>query len=286
MVLELADGSWLVETKAVCGLLHGRHHRRRTANQQLHVGRWRWQMSLKRNIISNAHSSKNKRNHGFRPHLDHISSDETNTAGPALWRVVENVVDPEALVLRGQVVQLLLAQDILRVDVCEDEIDLGPVPGGAAADDGLCDLQHGSDASAAGDHAETLDQVGLVGHGALGAPDLELVANLHLGQVLADVAGGVALDEQVEVAGGRVIGDWGVGAQNLLWGGDAGLGVGDWEGCGEGDVLAGWQAEDGCWAGQLEAVDGRVVREDCLLGQGELLEGGWVEDFLHFCVDG
>ena len=81
----------------------------------------------------------------------------------------------------------------------------------------------------------------------------------------ADVSGGVALDQQVEVPGRRVVGDGCVRAQNLLVGRDAGLGVCDGERGGEGNVLAGGKAEDGCRAGQLEAVDGGVVREDGLL---------------------
>lgn len=177
-------------------------------------------------------------------YLDHIRSDKANTTSPALRRVIKHIVNSDPLVARSQSVQLVLEQDILGVDIRKDEVDFGVVAARTTAHNRLCDLQHWGDARAAGDHTETLDHVGGVGHGALGAADFHLVPDLHLGEALADVACGVALDEEVKVAGGRVIGDGGVGAEDLFLGGGAGLGVGDGEGGGEGDVLAGWETED------------------------------------------
>lgn len=66
--------------------------------------------------------------------------------------------------------------------------------------------------------------------------------------MLGDVAGGVGLDEQVEVAFVVVGGDGRVGADDLF-----GLAV-DGEGGAEGDVLADGEAEDVGGSGEGEAV--------------------------------
>lgn len=101
--------------------------------------------------------------------------------------------------------------------------------------------------------------------------------------MFADVASGVGLDEDIEVAGSSVVGNGGVGTENLLVGDDLSLGVLDGQGGSQGDVLADGQTEDGGGARETEAVDGSVVREDNLVGQGELLESGGIEDFLDLC---
>lgn len=48
-------------------------------------------------------------------------------------------------------------------------------------------------------------------------------------------------------------------------------------------MLANGQTEDAVRGGESEAVDGGVVREDGLLGEGEFLEDGWVKDLLLLC---
>lgn len=101
----------------------------------------------------------------------------------------------------------------------------------------------------------------------------------------ADVASGVALDEDIEVAGSSVVGNGSVRTQNLLVGDDVSLGVLDGQGGSQRDVLANGQAEDRGGARETEAVDGSVVREDNLFGQGELLESGGIKDLLDLCVD-
>lgn len=84
--------------------------------------------------------------------------------------------------------------------------------------------------------------------------------------MLGDVAGRVRLDEQVEVALVLVGGDGRVAAHDFL--GLAG------DGGAERDVLADGEAEDVRGARELEAVDGRVVREDRLLRELKVLELG------------
>lgn len=180
---------------------------------------------------------------------NHVGGDVAHTTGPALGRPVQDVVHPEAAVLGDEGVQVLLEQDVLLGDVGEDEVDLGPVAGLAAADDGLDDLQHGGDAGAAGDHAEVAHHVGRVGEGALGAPDADGLADGQGGEVLADVAGGVRLDEQVEVARLLVAADGRVRPHDLLV-----AAVGLVEDRADGDVLPDGEAEDVGRAGQGEAV--------------------------------
>jgi hypothetical protein len=64
--------------------------------------------------------------------------------------------------------------------------------------------------------------------------------------VFGDVAGGVALDEEVEVAGILVRGYGGVGADDFF------LGLGEFSG--DRYVLADGEAEDVRWAGEGKAV--------------------------------
>lgn len=178
-------------------------------------------------------------------------------------------MDADTSILLGEGVEVLLEEDILRGDIGKDEVDLGPITSSAAADDRTNDLEHGSDARAAGNHTKVADHVGGVDEGALGAADADGLADGQGCHVLRDVALGVGLDEEVEVAGLVVTGDGGVGADDLL-GGAVGLG----EGRADGDVLADGETEDGVGRGELEAVAvyGLAVRRGrgffCLLERG------------------
>ena len=163
-------------------------------------------------------------------YLDHVRSDETNTTGPSLRGVVEDVVNSEATVLASHAVKFVLHENVLGVDVGEDQVNLSLVARSTATENSLGDLVHGSDTGATSDHGETADHVGLVSHGTLGTLDLDGVTNLHLGEMSADVAGGVALDENIEVAGSSVIGDGSVRTKNLLLSSDLSLGVLDGQG--------------------------------------------------------
>lgn len=61
------------------------------------------------------------------PYLDHVGSDETNTTGPALRGVVEDVVNSEATVLASHAVKFVLHENVLGVDVGEDQVNLSLV---------------------------------------------------------------------------------------------------------------------------------------------------------------
>ena len=117
--------------------------------------------------------------------------------------------------------------------------------------------------------------VGGVDHGALGAADLEVVANLQGGQVLGDVTLGVGLDKQVEVASLIVGGNGGVGADNLL-----GLAF---DGGGERDVLTDGQTENVGRTGQGKAVNCDIVGDLVLLLEDEVLELGGIQDLARLC---
>jgi hypothetical protein len=104
--------------------------------------------------------------------------------------------------------------------------------------------------------------------------------------VTADVAGRVALDKQVEVAGVDIGGDGCVGTDDLFVGDGLSLRVLDIEVGSDRDVLADWQTEDAVRGGQSEAVNGSVVGKDGLFGQRELLENGRIKDLLLLCGGG
>jgi len=80
------------------------------------------------------------------------------------------------------------------------------------------------------------------------------LANSESGQVLGDVAGGVGLDEQVEVAGLVIARDGGIRANNLLAGA---VGLGD--GGANRDVLTDRKTKDRGRGGELESVTNKNV---------------------------
>lgn len=178
------------------------------------------------------------------PYLDHVRSHEANAASPALRGVVEDVVNSEATVLTSHAVKFVLHENVLGVNVGEDQVNLSLVARSTATENGLGNLVHGGDTGTTSDHSETTDHVGLVSHGTLGTLDLDGVTNLHLRKMSADVAGRVALDEDIEVAGSSVIGDGSVGTQNLLVGSDLSLGILDGQSGSQRDVLTNGQTED------------------------------------------
>lgn len=203
-----------------------------------------------------------KRQEAYR---DHVGGDVADAASPALRGTVENVVHADALVLLHDGVEVLLEQDVLGGDVGKDEVDLGLVAQLAAAHNGADDLQHRRDAGAAGNHAKVADHVGRVDKRALGAPDADGLADGQRGQVPADVALRVRLDEQVKVARLVVAADGRVGAHDRR---DLVVGVGQVRA--DGDVLANGQAENAGRARKLEAV---AVGSTCQQG-GPLHQGG------------
>lgn len=182
-------------------------------------------------------------------HGDHVSSNVANTASPALRRLVQNVVNSETAVLLGKSVEVLLEQDVLRRHVGEDEVNLGLVASRPSADDSPDDLEHGSDTSSAGNHTKVAHHVGSVDESALGALDLDRLADIEGGHHLGDVAGRVGLDQKINVARLVVAGDGGVGSNNLL-----GRAIGLLASSANRDVLADGEAEDSGRARKVETV--------------------------------
>jgi len=227
LVLELAHWVCLFESQALGGTLHCLDHGGRATDENLDILGRRGELLL-----------------------DEVLGDEASGTGPALGRIVQHIVDPEAGIVGCQRIELVLEQNVVGIDVGEEQIDFCLVAGCATADNGLDDLQHGCDACATGDHTKMPDHVGRVDHGALGAPDLHRIANLEVGDIFGNVTRRVRLDEQVEVAlvvvrrGGRVRSDdWLVGVIDDR---------------GERNVLADGEAEDVGGAREGEAVTGHV----------------------------
>lgn len=275
LVLELADRAGLGVAERLGSLLHGANHGRRTAKKDLDIRSGSRETFLQVSFVSHCSRLVGTRD---KTHLDHVRGNEADTTSPSLRRVVENVVDAETIVLGNELLQLLLKQDVVGVDIGEDQVHLGGVVAavaGTVADNGLDDLEHGSDTGTSSDHTDVAAHVGSVDHGTLGAAHLHGLADLQGGQVLGDVTLGISLDKQVEVAGFIVGGDGGVGAHNLL-----GLAL---NGGGERDVLADGQTENVGGTGQGKAVDGHVVGDLVLLLQEVVLKLGRVQDLSRFC---
>jgi len=104
LVRQLRDSVDLVVSKLMGDLGHGRDHGGRTTEQDLDVG------------CGSGHVF-----------LDHIGIHKAHSAGPALRRIVEDIMHLELGVLLGQHVQLDLQQNVILVDVCKDKVDLGLV---------------------------------------------------------------------------------------------------------------------------------------------------------------
>lgn len=98
--------------------------------------------------------------------LDHIRGDIADAASPAIRGPIQDIVHAKEGVLSCEGIKVLAQKNILRRDICKDEIDLGLVSGWAGANDGANDLQHRGDAGAAGDHADAAGQAGVVDKGA------------------------------------------------------------------------------------------------------------------------
>lgn len=109
--------------------------------------------------------------------LDMLLGHEASTALPASRRVVENIVDAEAVREHGdQVIELDAEEDIIFIDVGVDDGEFGRVTG---VEQGVAgDLEHGGNTGATSDHAEFRSKVGGEDELALGSLDANIVSNL------------------------------------------------------------------------------------------------------------
>lgn len=182
-------------------------------------------------------------------YVNHVGSDVADTTSPSLRGLVKDVVNADPGVFLGKSIKILLKKDILGSDIGEDEVDLGAVTRSTAADDGANDLEHRSDTSTAGNHTKVTNHVGSVVECALGATNADSLANNQGGHVLGNVAGGVRLDHDFEVARLVVTSNRGVGTNNLL---ARAIGLGN-VGANR-DVLSDRKTEDGGLGRELESV--------------------------------
>ncbi len=95
------------------------------------------------------------------------------------------------------------------------------------------------------------DHVGGIDKSALGASDLDGLSNSQGSQVFGDIAGGVRLDEEIEIAGLVVTGNRGVRADYFLSRAIGLLNVGT-----DGNMLANGETEDVSGRWELESVAG------------------------------
>lgn len=112
---------------------------------------------------------------------------KADTPSPSCWGVVENVVDLEPVREHGdQVIQFDAQQDVFLSNVGVDEAELGWVTG---VEEGVADnLEHGGDASSAGNKTKLLGQGWGVDELALGSLDADIIADLEQRKVSGDVA--------------------------------------------------------------------------------------------------
>lgn len=149
-------------------------------------------------------------------YCDHLRSHKTHSSFPILRRVVEDVVHSESLVVLGELIEVLAEQDIFRVDISEDQVDLRLVTGSATPDHSPDNLQHGSDSGSSRDHAKMANHIWAVDHGSLRTSDFDTLSHDQGRHVFRDVAGGVRLDQEIEEPWLVVSRDGGIGSHNLL----------------------------------------------------------------------
>jgi len=111
--------------------------------------------------------------------------DKANTACPALWGVVEDIVYQEAVgMCSNEVIQLLFKKDIFYVNVGIDEAQASIVC--RVLQCSTNDLQHGRNTSATGNHSDSACQRAIL-EKALGAPNSSLVTNFQERNITRDV---------------------------------------------------------------------------------------------------
>ena len=117
---------------------------------------------------------------------DLILTDKADTASPACRGVVQDVEDLEpGGVLGGELVELLLQQDVFFIHVGVDEAELRAV--GGVFQGGTDNLEHRSDTSAPGDHAQLARELRRISELAPRTFDTDLVSEFEQRHVTRDV---------------------------------------------------------------------------------------------------
>lgn len=114
----------------------------------------------------------------------------------------------------GQVIQLLLEEDLVLGDVSEDKGNLSLILW--VVEDGTDELVHWGNTSSTGNQGEVLVEVGRVWILWKRTLELELVSWLESVDVCRHWSSGVFLNEEIEIALGILIVDWGVRAEGDL----------------------------------------------------------------------
>lgn len=110
-----------------------------------------------------------------------------DTPGPTRRGVVQNIVNLESPgIFIGQVIELLLEEDIFIVDVCINEAQFSGILG--ILEGGADDLEHGCDTRPASNHANFTSQCSGVVELAFRTLDANVVADFEQGNVAGDIA--------------------------------------------------------------------------------------------------
>lgn len=132
--------------------------------------------------------------------LDKVGANVALGTRPVLGGTVQDVDNVEAVgISLGIAIKLLLEQNIFFGLVGEDKGDLGLVVTGVLVEDLADDLKHGGDTRATGDHTDVVNALlrpVVLGNGAL---DIKGLANLEVVNMLAHLALGVDLNDEVNV---------------------------------------------------------------------------------------
>lgn len=136
---------------------------------------------------------------------NHLRCNKSNLATPLLRRVVQDIVHSESGIFLGQLIQILLQQNILLAHISEQEINLGLVLNTSisnalsSSNYSADNLQHGRDSGSASNHTEMSDHVWSIDHCALWTLDLDRLSDNEGGHIFRDVSSRVRFNEKVKV---------------------------------------------------------------------------------------
>jgi len=244
LIFSLANGAGSRILKSIEISFHSRDHGRRTTDKDLGT------RARTRKVLSNV-----------------LFRDKANTTLPVRRRIVQDVIDLEAIREHGnEVVEFSPEQNVLLVDVGVDEGEFGWVTG---IEKGITDdLKHGGDTSSSGNETELGGEFRGVSKLALGSLDTDFVANLEKGKVTRDIALLIGLHNKVKVAKVVITSGRSVAPDNVL-----SINLSSY-----GDVLSSGKTQIVLWIGETETIERGVGGNLDLLDERELSPGIRAED--------
>jgi len=238
-VFSLANGAGSRVLKGIKMSFHSRDHGRRTTDEDLGV------RTRTRKVLG-----------------DVLFRDKADTSFPARRRVVQNVIDPEAIREHGdEVVEFGPEENIFLVDVGVDEAEFGRV---TRVEKSITnDLKHGCDTSSASDETELGGEFGRVFELALGPLDADFVTSLDTREIARDISLLISFHYKVEMAKVVIASGGSIAADNIL-----SINLSSY-----GYVLSGGKTEIVLWIGETETVEGGIGGNLDLLDERKLSPG-------------